>query len=204
MVGQALAIAASGRGPVYLPCSAVLAAPAADRGAPPQGRLAAAAPPSPDANALATVARLFAQAKRPLIVTANAGRDPAVFAALAAFAERFAIPVVQHRPRYFSLPSSHPMNLGFDPSRLVPKADAILVLESDVPWITSRVASAADCKVVHCGLDPLFTRYPIRGPEHHDHRKRSRRVRRDHCARGRNHSELIAQRRRWVADDARR
>jgi len=36
---------------------------------------------------------------------------------MAAFAERFAIPVVQHRPRYFSLPSSHPMNLGFDPSR---------------------------------------------------------------------------------------
>ena len=80
-------------------------------------------------------ARLLAQAKRPLIVTANAGRDPAAFAALAAFAERFAIPVVQHRPRYLSLPSSHPMNLGFDPARLVPKADAILVIECDVPWI---------------------------------------------------------------------
>jgi acetolactate synthase-1/2/3 large subunit len=106
---------------------------------------------------------MLAQAKRPLIVTANAGRDAAAFGALARFTERFAIPVVQHRPRYLSLPSSHPMNLGFDPARLVPKADAILVIESDVPWIPSQVAPGVDCKVVHSGLDPLFTRYPIRG-----------------------------------------
>jgi len=98
-------------------------------------------------------------ARRPLIVTANAGRDAAAFGALAGFTERFAIPVVQHRPRYLSLPSSHAMNLGFDPARLVPKADAILVIESDVPWIPSQVAPGVDCKVVHCGLDPLFTRY---------------------------------------------
>ena len=102
-------------------------------------------------------------AKRPLIVTANAGRDAAAFAALAQFAERFAIPVVQHRPRYLSLPSSHPMNLGFDPARLVQSADAILVIESDVPWIPSRTAPRPDCKVIQCGLDPLFARYPIRG-----------------------------------------
>ena len=165
VVERALAIAASEpRGPVYLALPReVLAAPAADGAAPVAGRLAAAAPPSPDAAAIAAAARVLVRAKRPLIVTANAGRDPAAFMALAAFAERFAIPVVQHRPRYFSLPSSHPMNLGFDPSRLVPKADAILVLESDVPWIASRVAPATGCKVVHCGLDPLFTRYPIRG-----------------------------------------
>jgi acetolactate synthase-1/2/3 large subunit len=165
VVDRALAIAASEpRGPVYLALPReVLAAPAADRAEDAPVRLAPAAPPAPDAEATAAAARVLAQAQRPLIVTANAGRDAAAFKALAAFAERFAIPVVQHRPRYFSLPSSHPMNLGFDPSRLVPKADAILIIESDVPWIASRVAPAADCKVIHCGLDPLFARYPIRG-----------------------------------------
>jgi acetolactate synthase-1/2/3 large subunit len=45
----------------------------------------------------------------------------------------------------------------------VQKADAILVIESDVPWIPSQTAPAADCKVVQCGFDPLFTRTPIRG-----------------------------------------
>jgi len=165
VVDRALAIAATEpRGPVYLSLPReVIAAPVSDFEAPSPSRLSAAAPPAPDASAIATAARMLAQATRPLIVTANAGRDAAAFAALTQFAERFAIPVVQHRPRYLSLPSSHPMNLGFDPARLVQKADAILVLESDVPWIPSRAAPRADCKVIQCGLDPLFTRYPIRG-----------------------------------------
>src|SRR5262249_21435655 len=126
-------------------------------------RLVAAAPAAPDAAAIGAAAQILSQARWPLIVTANAGRDTAAFAALAQFAERFAIPVVQHRPRYFSLPSSHPMNLGFEPARFVPDADVILVLECDVPWIASRTAPRADCKVIQCGIDPLFTRYPIRG-----------------------------------------
>jgi acetolactate synthase I/II/III large subunit len=164
VVDRALAIAASEpRGPVYLALPReVIAAPMPDTRPSPR-RASAAAPPAPDVTAVAAAARLLAQAKRPLIVTANAGRDAAAFAALGEFAERFAMPVIQHRPRYFSLPSSHPMNLGFDPARPVQDADAILVLECDVPWIPSRAQPDKDCKVVHCGLDPLFTRYPVRG-----------------------------------------
>jgi acetolactate synthase-1/2/3 large subunit len=165
VVDRALAIAATEpRGPVYLSLPReVIAAPHSDVEHPSPSRLGAAAPAAPDANAVVAAARMLAQARRPLIVTANAGRDAAAFDALAAFAERFAIPVVQHRPRYLSLASSHPMNLGFDPARLLQKADAILVIESDVPWIPSQVAPAPDCKVIQCGLDPLYTRYPIRG-----------------------------------------
>ena len=152
------------RGPVYLSLPReVIAAPFAEPEHASPSRLAPAAPAAPDASAIAEAARLLAQAKRPLIVTSNAGRDAAAFGALAQFAERFAVPVVQHRPRYLSLTSSHPMNLGFNPARLVPKADAILVIESDVPWIPSQVAVNEDCKVIQCGLDPLFSRYPIRG-----------------------------------------
>jgi acetolactate synthase I/II/III large subunit len=164
VVDRALAIAATEpRGPVYLSLPReVIAAPAV-QAAPSPSRLGPAAPAAPDAGSIAAAVRLMARAKRPLIVTANAGRDAAAFATLAQFAERFAVPVVQHRPRYFSLPSSHPMNLGFDPARLVPKADVILVIESDVPWLPNRVAPADDCKIIQCGLDPLFTRYPIRG-----------------------------------------
>ena len=165
VVDRALAIAATEpRGPVYLSLPReVIAAPLAELEQPSPSRLAPAAPAAPDATAIASAVRALAQAKRPLIVTSNAGRDAAAFEALAQFAERFAIPVVQHRPRYLSLPSSHPMNLGFDPARVVQKADAILVIESDVPWIPSQVAPPENCKVVQCGLDPLFTRYPIRG-----------------------------------------
>jgi acetolactate synthase I/II/III large subunit len=164
VVDRALAIAASEpRGPVYLALPReVIAAPAAET-EPPPCRLAAAAPAAPDAGAIAAAARLLAQAKRPLIVTASAGRDPKIFGMLGDFADRFAIPVVQHRPRHLSLPSSHPMHLGFDPARLAPAADAILVIESDVPWLPGRTVLAEGCSVIQCGLDPLYTRYPIRG-----------------------------------------
>jgi acetolactate synthase I/II/III large subunit len=165
VVDRALAIAATEpRGPVYLSLPReVIAAPLPDREQLSPSRFAAASPAAPDAGAIAAAAEMLAQAKRPLIVTSNVGRDAAAFAALAKFAERFAIPVVQHRPRYLSLPSSHPMNLGFNPAQQVQKADTVLVIECDVPWIPSQVAPAEHCKVIQCGLDPLFERYPIRG-----------------------------------------
>ncbi len=164
VVDRALAVAASEpRGPVYLTLPReVIAASMPQLDATPRP-FATAGPPAPDAGATAAAARLLAQAQRPLIVTSNAGRDPAAFAALGEFAERFAIPVVQHRPRYWSIASSHPMSLGLEPARFVPEADVILVIECDVPWIASRTSLRADCKVIQAGIDPLFSRYPIRG-----------------------------------------
>jgi acetolactate synthase-1/2/3 large subunit len=164
VVDRALAIAASEpRGPVYLSLPREVIAAPREVEHPSPSRLNPAAPAAPDPAAIAEAARILGNARRPLIVTANAGRDPAAFTALARFAEQFALPVVQHRPRYLSLPSSHSMHLGYDPVRLVPQADAIMVIESDVPWLPSRVAPPPECKIIQCGLDPLFTRYPIRG-----------------------------------------
>ena len=165
VVDRALAIAGSEpRGPVYLSLPReVIAAPCSGMEEARESQFHPAAPAAPDANAIGQAAAILKDAKRPLIVTANAARDAAAFSALAQFSERFAIPVVQHRPRYLSLASSHPMHLGFDPTRFVPRADAILVIESDVPWLPNKTAPQRDCKVIHCGLDPLFTRYPVRG-----------------------------------------
>jgi acetolactate synthase I/II/III large subunit len=164
VVDRALAIAQSEpRGPVYLSLPReVIGAPAPARDLAPQ-RLQAANSAAPDPAAIEAAAAMLAAAQMPIIFTANAGRDPAAFSALAAFADHFAIPVVQHKPRYLSLPSSHPMNLGYDPARFVGEADVALVIESDVPWIPVHGEPRPDCKVIQCGLDPLFTRIPIRG-----------------------------------------
>ena len=110
-----------------------------------------------------TAAEWLAAAERPLIIAANGGRDAAGYAALDAFAERFAIPVAQHKPRYLSLRSSHPMNVGYDPTGLVADADLIIVIESDAPWFPAQAQPPSFCKVIQCGFDPLFTRIPIRG-----------------------------------------
>lgn len=164
VVDRALAIAGTEpRGPVYLSLPReVLGEPAVTMQASP-ARLRPASPAAPDADAIALASDLLARARRPLIVAANAGREPGAFAALAAFAERFAIPVTQHKPRYLGLPSSHPMNLGYDPHRFVGEADVILVLDSDVPWLPVQAQPKPNCKVIQCGFDPLHTQIPIRG-----------------------------------------
>ena len=112
VVDRALAIAATEpRGPVYLSLPReVIAAPFPGDMQPAVSRLRPAASAAPDANAIAEAADVLTRAKRPLIVTSNAGREAAAFVALAEFTERFAIPLAQLRPRYLSLPSSHPMN----------------------------------------------------------------------------------------------
>jgi acetolactate synthase-1/2/3 large subunit len=73
------------------------------------------------------------------------------------------VPVVEHRHRHLNLSADHPCHLGYDPGDLLDNADAIIVVECDVPWIPSRQSPPPDCKVVHVGVDPLFSRYPIRG-----------------------------------------
>jgi acetolactate synthase-1/2/3 large subunit len=168
VVDRALAVAASEpAGPVYLTLPREVLAQGVNATGEfayeQPGRRVAAAPPRADAKALAGAARILARASSPLIVTTNAGRHLEVMEALGDFARRFAMPVVQFTPRYLSLASSHEMQLGFDPAERIAAADAVLVLESDVPWIPSRVSPPAGCEVIHIGLDPLFQNTPIRG-----------------------------------------
>jgi len=165
VVDRALTIATSqAEGPVYLSLPReVLAEPMAGFSYESPARRVAASAPAPDEAAVAAAAEILGGAQRPLIITADTGRDPAAVSALTEFAERFAIPVIEHRQRYLCLPADHPCHLGYNPGALLGEADAILVLDCDVPWTPSREAPPAECKVIHAGVDPLFSRYPIRG-----------------------------------------
>ncbi|HWK66714.1 MAG TPA: thiamine pyrophosphate-requiring protein [Rhizobiaceae bacterium] len=164
VVDRAASIAMSEpKGPVYLTLPReVLAqdyAGTPSMPAPP----APALPSRPNAQGALEAAHLLSAARFPLIIAGNCGRDTAAFDALSRFAESFAIPVVQHRARYLPIASDHPMNLGFEPGRVVEKADVILVLEADVPWVPKFSRLRPDCKVIHVGYDPLYGRIPIRG-----------------------------------------
>jgi acetolactate synthase-1/2/3 large subunit len=165
VIDRALSLATSApQGPVYLSLPReVLAEKLNGFQYDSPSRRAAVSSAGADDGAVAEVTEILATAKRPVIVTASAGRDLAAVAVLAEFTERFAIPVVEHRQRHLSLSADHPCHLGYDPTPFVKEADAILVIESDVPWVPSRVSPPADCRVVHIGVDPLFSRYPIRG-----------------------------------------
>jgi len=118
--------------------------------------------PYPDPGDIDRLASWLAEAANPLIITAGLGRNLDEVAKLATLAERFALPVAAFNPRFVCLSTEHPMHAGFETAALVPHADLILVLESDVPWIPSLTSSAPAAKIVHIGEDPAWLRYPIR------------------------------------------
>jgi acetolactate synthase-1/2/3 large subunit len=119
--------------------------------------------PGPTPEQIAGAADLIAAAERPLILARENARVAANATALAAFAERFAVPIVEYRSLANSVPTDHPMLLGFDPGPHLADADLILVIETDVPWIPTVHGNPPDhCKIVHIGVDPLFSRVPIR------------------------------------------
>jgi acetolactate synthase-1/2/3 large subunit len=121
--------------------------------------------PYPDPNAIDRVASIIANAENPLIITQDSGANPEAVAPLAALADRFAIPVVQRKPRHLCLPSDHPMHLGYDSDPFLDIADVIIVAACDVPWIPSVKAPGPGCTVIQMGADPIYERYPIRGYE---------------------------------------
>ena len=131
IVDRALAIAmGEPRGPVYLSLPReALAAPLDGFAFGDTPRQVAPAPPAPAAEAIERAAAILAKAERPLIVTARAGRAVGGAAALAAFAEQFAMPVVEFWPAQNSLPTTHPMHGGFEVAPWLAEADAVMVLE---------------------------------------------------------------------------
>jgi len=162
-VDRALALARTApKGPVYLTLPREVLGTRMAAGPAPRPR-AAAAPAQADPEALARAAEILLGAENPLIVTADSGRDPAAVAPLGALAERFAIPVIPYLPRHLCLPSDHPMLLDYDTGPYIGAADAILVLDCDVPWIPSLGGPAPDARVIHMATDPLYRNYPVRG-----------------------------------------
>jgi len=163
VVARALEVAMTApRGPVYLTLPReVLAAPAEDPQRPPRRWIAAAAA-APNPEAIDTLAEWIAAARMPLIVTGAVGRDPAAVEALAALAERFAIPVTMMTPRYLCLPCSHPMHVGYAPGARLAEADVVIVLDTDVPWFPASDRLRAGARVAHIGPDPIFSQYPMR------------------------------------------
>jgi acetolactate synthase I/II/III large subunit len=95
------------------------------------------------------------RARRPLVLTSYAGRQPEVAARLVALAERFGVGVMELGPQYVSFPGSHACHLGYQRNALVGDADLILLLDVDVPWMESKVTPRADARVFHVDIDPL-------------------------------------------------
>ncbi|MCS6926873.1 MAG: thiamine pyrophosphate-requiring protein [Candidatus Binatia bacterium] len=167
VVRRAFALAMSEpKGPVYLTLPREVLAEPHDVFSFEQnpGFSAAVSLPFPDPEQIEEIATLLAEAAEPLIITRTYGRNVGAVPALVALAESFAIPVIEYPfPAHVNFPAGHPLHLGFDPGVLLPRADVILVLDCDVPWIPSLHRPSDGARVVHLGTDPLQSRYPVWG-----------------------------------------
>lgn len=102
-------------------------------------------------------------ARNPVIVTEEAGRDPAAVEALVALAEALQAPVYEAwQPYYMNFPRSHPLYAGLllDTEPLMDH-DVVLLVESVLPW--HPPSAVTDKKVLVLGEDPLHPRLPYWG-----------------------------------------
>ena len=150
------------RGPVYvsLPREVLCeTAPAEGLDAPP---LMAPAVARPGAAEIAEAARILAAAEHPVIFAQHGAGSAEGFAALAALAEDWGIPVCQYWALALAVPTAHPMAAPDDPEPLLARADAILVLDALAPWSPQVHRPRAEACVIQMGQDPLASRTPVR------------------------------------------
>ena len=165
VVDRALTLAQSEpRGPVYLtlPREVLAERHEAIEYADP-ARAAVPAATLPDPAAVDQVATMLAAARNPIIITKAVGRDPAAVPALVRLAETLGAPVFDQFHTYVNFPQDHALHGGFEAAPHLEEADAILVVESDVPWFPQMKRPKPETRVIHLGVDPLFSRYPVRG-----------------------------------------
>ncbi|MQA97415.1 MAG: thiamine pyrophosphate-requiring protein [Streptosporangiales bacterium] len=146
--------APSGPAYVMLPREALMEAGAV----PAPGPQVSPRPPAPDPAGLAEAARLLADARRPVIVTDRTGARPEAVDALVRVAELLGAPVVDHRHR-LNFPPRHPLYAGAHDA-VLREADAVLLLDTEVPWVPALVAPPSDAAVVQIDTDCLKATMP--------------------------------------------
>jgi len=165
VVDRALTLAhAEPQGPVYLtlPREVLAERQEAIEYADP-ARMVKPGPLVPAPESVSDAAQILTSARNPIIIVKAAGRDPGAVPALVALAEALGAPVFDQFHTYVHFPQGHPLHGGFDAAPHLEAADAVLVVESDVPWFPGLKHPRPEAHIVHVGVDPLFSRYPIRG-----------------------------------------
>jgi acetolactate synthase-1/2/3 large subunit len=153
------------RGPVFLSVPIEYLMETISQPLPPASALPS--PPAADPSALDALARQLSESKRPLIITEEAGRDPATVSALVALAEALGAPVAEAwQPYYVNFPRDHPLYAGLaveNMKSLVDEADAVLLAECVMPWHPPSSLPKPGTKVFVLGEDPLRSNLPYWG-----------------------------------------
>ena len=167
LVHRALQFACSEpRGPVYL----MAAREVLEEEVPPvaidMGQWQPIAPSALAPQGVQDIARALVGARNPLVVTSYLGRKPGAVEQLARLARRLAIGVLDSVPNYVNFPADDPLYQGCqwnEPTQnpALAEADVVLVLDSDVPWISAHSRPNPDAQIFHVDTDPLKQAMPL-------------------------------------------
>jgi acetolactate synthase I/II/III large subunit len=145
------------RGPAYvmLPREALMEPGASALPA----RLRPPVPAGPDPAALRELAGILADARQPLVVAGRTGAHLPSVAVLARIAELLGAPVADQRDRV-NVPPEHPLwAAGGDD--LLRRADAVLLLDVEVPWVPSAAAPPDDARILQIDVDCAKVTMPL-------------------------------------------
>jgi acetolactate synthase-1/2/3 large subunit len=117
---------------------------------------------------LEKAAEILVNAESPLILTGQSGRFPQSVANLISLAETLCARVISG-PVRVNFPGDHPLFCGFDPigggsrslAHYITGADAILLIDYDLPYAAMPVAPAAEAKIIYLTLDSAKIEYPL-------------------------------------------
>lgn len=106
------------------------------------------------------------KAKNPLIITSYLGRNSKAVGELVKLSEKLAIPVLESASVYMNFPSDHPLHVGYvwneqAQNDQLARADLVLVLDCDVPWMPLVNKPSDECKVYYIDVDPLKEKTPL-------------------------------------------
>ena len=164
-IGRGVQVAQGGTpGPTYLMVSRdVLMDPPAV-GPARTSKYACPRPPAADQETALHIARLLADAERPLLITAKTGRHEGGFEAVTRLADLTGTRVIDTpESGCVNIATTHPMAVrtAATARRLVAEADLIIVADCDVPWIPKFTRPRSDAVIVQIDVDPLRPQMPL-------------------------------------------
>ena len=148
------------QGPVYLTVPKELSLmPVRSANFPRAEQLGIPRPSMPDPQSMEELARKLVEAEFPVVVVSGSGRNKASVPALVRLCELLGLAVTDSVSRcHLSFPFDHPLfQQGLD----LQKADVVLVLEADVPWVPGRNGPRDDAWIATVSVDPAKTRFPM-------------------------------------------
>ena len=167
IVHRAMQIARSApAGPVYLTAAREVLEEALPPQPPAGDWWDPVAPAALSAEVADEIAAALEDARAPLVVTSYLGRDPAAVPGLVRLCELAAAGVIESVPAAVNFPDDHPLHLGYQWNRpeqnpVLARADVILVLGSDVPWIPAHNRPSDSARIYVVDTDPVKAHMPL-------------------------------------------